>query len=85
MYCNKYGEKILATKKQHWTDYLEDMTATDIWTANKYLKELVGDGGSPRILTLRFKDGQGRETQINNSKDKADILAKLFFPHLLTQ
>ena len=56
------------------------MTATDIWTANKYLKEPVGDGGSPRIPTLWIKDGQGGERQVNDSKDKADIFAKLFFP-----
>ncbi len=40
---NTYGKAILLAKKQHWENYLEEMTPDDIWTANKYLKELVGD------------------------------------------
>lgn len=43
-----YGEMILHTKRQHWATYLEDMTASDIWTDNKFIKEPAGDGGSPR-------------------------------------
>src|SRR6266571_9151963 len=42
----------LHVKKQHWTDYLEDMTASNIWMANRYLREPAGDGGSPHIPML---------------------------------
>ena len=52
MLSNKYGEEILSAKRQHWVSYLEDMLASDIWTANKYLRDPVGDGGTPRIPTL---------------------------------
>jgi len=34
---NTYGEAILLAKKQHWENYLEEMTSDEIWTANKYL------------------------------------------------
>jgi ribonuclease HI len=77
---NKYGEAIIQAKRQHWTSYLEDMTASDIWTANKYIKEPIGDGGSPRIPTLRFKDETGADVAINDNEDKATTFAKIFFP-----
>ena len=77
---NIFGEAIIQAKRKHWTDYLEEMTGNEIWTANKYIKEPVGDGGSPRIPTLKIKTAAGRETLINNNEDKAKIFAKTFFP-----
>jgi len=77
---NTYGEAILLTKKQHWENYLEEMTPDNIWTANKYLKEPIGDGGNPRIPTLRIKDEQGTETKVNDNRDKANLFAASFFP-----
>src|SRR6266545_132851 len=61
------------------TSYLEDMSASDIWTANKYLRDPVGDGGSPRIPTLQSKNEQGRDIEVNNSQERASLFAKLFF------
>ena len=77
---NHYGEQIIQAKRQHWTNYLEEMTAADIWTANKFVKEPVGDGGSPRIPTLKVKGPDGAEVLINNNEEKAKIFTKLFFP-----
>lgn len=54
--------------------------ANDIWTANKYLKSPVGDGGAPRIPKLKVKDDEGIVTEFNENEDKAKIFAKLFFP-----
>jgi hypothetical protein len=56
------------------------MVASDIWTANKYLKEPVGDGGLPRIPTIRVRDAEGREIEINDNEDKAKFFVKSFFP-----
>ena len=56
------------------------MTANEMWTANKYIKEPIGDGGSPRIPTLRTRDETGREVHINNNEEKARAFAKIFFP-----
>ena len=77
---NAYGEAIIQAKRSHWANYLEEMTASEIWTANKYIKELVGDGGSPRIPTLKFKNAAGREVSINNNKEKAETFTAIFFP-----
>jgi ribonuclease HI len=77
---NVYGNAIIQAKRQHWTDYLEDMTANDIWNANKYLKEPVGDGGNPRIPTLRSINSNREEVEINENHSKAQLFAKTFFP-----
>ena len=77
---NRFGEAIIVAKRRHWANYLEEMSASDIWTANKYIKEPAGDGGSPRIPTLKTKNAAGEEIPINNNADKAKIFAKLFFP-----
>ena len=77
---NIFGEAIIQAKRSHWTNYLEEMTATEIWTANKYIKEPIGDGGSPRIPTLKTNNAAGAEIAINSNDDKAKIFAKIFFP-----
>ena len=56
------------------------MTANDIWTANKYIKEPIGDGGSPRIPTLKSRNEQNEVININNNEDKAKAFAAAFFP-----
>jgi hypothetical protein len=76
---NKYGMEILKAKRQHWTDFLEEATVDDIWTANRYFKEPSGDGGRPRIPTLQVNQG-GNTTNINDNEEKAMIFAKMFFP-----
>ena len=75
-----YGKAIISAKRAHWNEYLEEMTSTDIWTANRYLKNPVGDGGMPRIPTLRTKNEDGAEIEVNDNKDKAKLFAKTFFP-----
>jgi hypothetical protein len=59
---------------------LEEMTAADIWTANKFIREPVGDGGSPRIPTLKVRNQEGAEILINDNAEKARTFAKMFFP-----
>src|ERR1700678_198148 len=77
---SQYGEQIVQAKRQHWINYLEDMTAADMWTANKFIREPVGDGGSPRIPTLKVKSQEGVEILVNDNEEKARIFARLFFP-----
>ena len=74
-----YGEAIIQTKREHWANYLEEMTALDLWTANRFIKEPAGDGGSPKIPTLKSKDEEGNKTQVINNEDKAQLFAKMFF------
>jgi ribonuclease HI len=77
---NRYGEEIISAKRQHWSSYLEDMDASGIWTANRYLKDPVGDGGNPRIPTMMTTDEEGRQIETNENQSKATLFAKTFFP-----
>ena len=77
---NEYDETVIKAKQQHWTDYLEDMSAGDIWTANRYLREPVGDGGVPRIPTIRVQGPDRMERKISDNKEKVELFAKIFFP-----
>jgi ribonuclease HI len=75
-----YGKAIISAKRAHWTEYLEEMTAGDIWTANKYLSSPIGDGGLPRIPTIKARDDEGNILELNDNADKARVFAKTFFP-----
>ena len=77
---NAYGEAIILAKYQHWSNYLEEMTTADIWLENKFIKELAGDRGCPRIPTLKSRNKAGEDITTKNNKDKAKLFAKTFFP-----
>ena len=77
---NHYGDKIIHAKCQHWADYLEEMKANEIWNANKYLRDPVGDGGSPRIPTLKVTAADGSISEINDGQEKANAFTNIFFP-----
>lgn len=78
--CTQYGKAIIQAKIRHRTNYLEEMSAADIWTANKFIKEPAGDRGCPRIPTLKTRNAAGAEQIINTNDDKAKNFAKTFFP-----
>ena len=77
---NKYSRAIVQAKWKHWTDYLEGMTVDDIWTANKYIKNLAGDSGNPRIPTLKVAGPDGHVREVNTNNGKAKAFSDAFFP-----
>ena len=56
------------------------MSANDIWTANKFLKNPAGDGGLPRIPSLKTTNETNNNTHMHNNTDKALLFAKAFSP-----
>jgi hypothetical protein len=56
------------------------MSANEIWMANKYIREPIGDGGNPRIPTLKVKNVAGAETSISSNEDKAETFVNFFIP-----
>jgi hypothetical protein len=75
-----YAAEIKQAKIDHWTEYLEQAEEEQLWTANKYLTEPVGDGGRTRIPTLRIVGDNGQPVELNTNESKAATLAKSFFP-----
>lgn len=76
----KYREAIIWSKQEHWINYLKDMTAADIWTANKFIKEPAGESSNPRIPTLKLKDDRGIERHINKTTTKQKSMQKCSSP-----
>jgi hypothetical protein len=48
--------------------------------ANRYIKEPSGDGGDPRIPTLKVNESDGSIRNINTNDEKAKAFADSFFP-----
>lgn len=67
---------IIEAKQKHWTDYLEEASAKDLWTVNRYLKELVGDGSKSYIPMLRVNEEDGTASEITTNEEKAEVLHK---------
>jgi len=76
----KYAASIKAAKIEHWEQYLEKAEEHQLWTANKYLTEPVGDGGRTRIPTLKIVNNEGQTIELNSNDEKAAALARSFFP-----
>ncbi|PPQ86442.1 hypothetical protein CVT25_008102 [Psilocybe cyanescens] len=52
-----------------------------MWTANKYLKNPIGDGGQPRIPTLEVIDPfTDKKSEVAANEEKAQLFASNFFP-----
>ena len=72
---NAYGEAIIKAKWQHWEDFLENMAEHDLWTANNYFKEPMGNGGKSCIPTLKvpMEGTEGLLREVNTNDGKAMV------------
>lgn len=77
---NLYANKIKATKKQHWLDWLEDIEGNDLWTANLYVTSDPSDGGKARVPTLIVPSPDGTIIEATTNANKSLVIAKSFFP-----
>jgi len=75
----QFADAITIAKRQHWEDFLEEATEREMWIANKFIKEPVGDGGRPRIPTLKINTPDGYR-EVSSNKEKAQAIATAFFP-----
>ena len=80
-YRNKYNSAIDAAKQTHWKNFLEEADEHTLWTAGRYVKNPNGEGAaSPRIPTLRSRNDDGTDWISKSNADKAEVIAKAFFP-----
>lgn len=79
--ANNLSNRIDETKREHWTDWLEEATSKDIYIANKYLKSKLTDYASARIPDLKTRSANnGPNTTVTENIYKAKVLAETFFP-----
>ena len=76
---NSYSNAIMQAKRAYWEDFLENISAPDIWTANNFIKNPPGDSGQPWIPSLKSTNDTGASTYIDDNASKALLLAKTFF------
>jgi ribonuclease HI len=75
----KYGKAIMDAKKKHWEEYLENVTASSIYTAGKFAAEAPDNIGVTMIPTIEhIVNGEAVQATTNN--EKARILNDKFFP-----
>ena len=67
-------------KTQHWQDFLKMAQGPDIWTANRYISNLPGDGGQQRIPTLKVPQANGMTIEVTTNNEKAAAFHQSFFP-----
>src|SRR5271168_261835 len=54
------------------------MTAADVWTANKFIREPSGDGGSPRIPTLKVRNQAAQRHSSATTRERPGHLPRCF-------
>ena len=79
---NTYGNKVSKVKKEHWSNWLEEVTTKDIHTVNKYSSNSPSDYSNTRIPSLQTTTLEGDETTAIKSTEKGLMLTKTFFPPL---
>ncbi|KIJ43134.1 hypothetical protein M422DRAFT_89068, partial [Sphaerobolus stellatus SS14] len=78
---NEYNAAVKKAKQGHWKDWLENISERDVWTAGKFAKNPLTDGGRTLIPTLHRKDQTGQLlATFDTAPTKAKALAELFFP-----
>lgn len=74
-----YTEQIRRAKKEHWYSWLKSISASSIWTANRFISGPATDGGRARIPALRVMDELGMEREVRDNKGKSAALFSTFF------
>ena len=75
----RYADAIEKAKKSHWEEWLESLQGEEIWVANKYVDKTSSDGAQARIPTLKRKDEDGAEVEVETNEAKSRYLFESFF------
>lgn len=76
---NDYTEQIKKAKREHWACWIENVSATTIWTTNKFVARPATDGGRARIPALKIKDDAGTVREVRDNAGKSEALFNTFF------
>ena len=79
--AQKLSNRIEETKKNHWTEWLENATLSDVYMANKYANSEPSDYAKTRIPALKVRDNTTQQDSLTNDNQlKAKAFADTFFP-----
>ena len=70
---NRYSDAIKHAKTKHWQEFLEAVQGPDIWTANRYIANPIGDGGRQCILTLKVPRPGDATAEATTNEEKATM------------
>lgn len=78
----KFCTAVRVAKAKHWVQWLEELTASGVWKAGKFVSAEATDGSAVRMPTLQRRDPVTKavvETAVTNEQ-KTEMLRKEFFP-----
>ena len=78
--ANMLNNRIDKTKREHWTDWLENAPSQDVYTTNKYVNRDPSDYSNAHIPPLKTRNEFQQETLATKNRAKAKTLAEAFFP-----
>src|SRR5271156_4606474 len=77
---NDYNDLINKSKRQHWDNWLENISSKSIWDVHKLTSNPATDGSKARIPTLRVKNTDDDTfTDILDNQGKSKALHEVFF------
>jgi hypothetical protein len=76
---NAYSQLVKDTKREHWTQWIEDATEYSIWTINKYTSSSSPPGNCPRLPNLQTPHDR-LQPEATSNLAKSHALHAVFFP-----
>ena len=76
----EFAEAVEAASRAHWTEWLENISPQQIYTANNYVTNDPSDFSSARIPTLKTLNADNAPILASSNADKIKALSSSFFP-----
>src|SRR5271155_2190627 len=71
---NRYNELINKSKQDHWENWLEGISAKNVWDMHKFTSAPASNGSKTRIPALRSKDANRQPLETFNNVGKSSVL-----------
>ena len=78
--CNRYSYAIKRAKMEHWQEFLEGAQGPNIWMANRYITNPIGDSSRQRIPMLKVPWPDDAMAEVTTNEEKVAVFSKSFFP-----
>jgi len=76
----QYAQAIRTAKQQHWTEWLESLNETTVWTASRYANSPPTDASRAKVPNLKAKPrGSERMTEATTNAEKSQLFYEAFY------